>query len=383
MVAPPSALPARSLRKMLSPLIEDAARESRADRYRKRFSARAHLWMLVIHAMSGGRSLRQSHAKQVADPAVLGFIGMEEPISFSQFARSSASRPAECFELLLASLLRQARARRGPNGTVAGLALPAGELVEVLDSTFLPLGPAGSPWAVHKGHPAGVRVQTTFDLLRSVPSAMEMTTVETNDAKALSEWDLSALTGKTVIFDLGYYSHANLKRLMEGGAHFLTRLKAQARYRVSESRSLPEGGHKTPEGDELISEQTIALGSPNNRRGTLIEGVRLITSRNEKGEVHRFVTDRFDLAGPTLLSLYRKRWQIELFFRWLKKQLGTLHPFGHRREAVWLTIVVAAIVALLTALLLESSRPKGLSRVAWLGALSVTLPRISRYDGYG
>ena len=63
--------------------------------------------------------------------------------------------------------------------------------------------------------------------------------------------------------------------------------------------------------------------------------------------MYAFITDRHDLAASEVPYLYRKRWQIELFFRWLKRQSGRIRPFGHSREAVWLTMMVAAIVAVL------------------------------------
>jgi IS4 transposase len=90
-----------------------------------------------------------------------------------------------------------------------------------------------------------------------------------------------------------------------------------------------------------------------------LEGVRLVTSENaKKGKVHRFVTERHDLSAREVHSLYGKRWQIELFFRWLKRQLGALRPFGQSREAVWLTMVITAIEAVLAALA-EEWRPRG------------------------
>lgn len=251
----------------------------------------------------------------------------------------------------------------------------------LLDSTFFALGKKASLWSAHGAHGAGVRLQALIDPSDRLPDAMRMTTVAANDAAALSGWDLSGLEGRTLIFDLGYYSHRNLGRLTDGGVHFLTRLKAQASYRVSGAREPARDERETPEGDRVLSDETIVLGGPNNRRGAVLEGVRLVTGENAKGEVHRFITDRHDLTASEVLSLYRKRWQIELFFRWLKRQLGALRPLGHSREAVWLTLVVAAIVAVM-ALLAEQWRPKGVSRVAWLGALSVILfVRRPRFSG--
>jgi IS4 transposase len=112
-----------------------------------------------------------------------------------------------------------------------------------------------------------------------------------------------------------------------------------------------------------------------------LEGVRLVTSENaKKGKVHRFVTERHDLSAREVHSLYGKRWQIELFFRWLKRQLGALRPFGQSREAVWLTMVITAIVAVLAALA-EEWRPRGVTKVAWLRVLGPALFRRPRFSG--
>jgi hypothetical protein len=93
MLPSPPALTARRLRKTLCPLIDDAVGRSDADRYRKRFPARAHAWMLILHTMSANQSLRQSHAHQQADPKLRERLGMDGWVSFSQLARSSTSRP--------------------------------------------------------------------------------------------------------------------------------------------------------------------------------------------------------------------------------------------------------------------------------------------------
>lgn len=374
---PSSALPARRLRKTLTPLIARAVRESRADRYRKHFGASAHVWMLLMHTMSANPSLRQSHAQQGADPRVRRFLGLDrEGVSYSQLARSSTSRPAECFERLLCSVVRLQHGRGNPN---------AEEIlrgVRLLDSTFFPLGSKRSPWGVwNKRGNSGARLQTILDPSERLPTEMKLELLSTNDANALGELDLSGLRARTLIFDLGYYCHAHFLRLMEGGVHFLTRLNAQASYRViadNESARAPVGGDATPEGDVVLCDRTIALGSPNNRRGTVLEGIRLITSKNEKGKIYAFITDRHDLAAEEVLYLYRKRWQIELFFRWLKRQLGTLRPFGYSREAVWLSIVVAVIVVVLMALC-ETWRPRAMSRVSWMRALcsSFSMLRLS------
>lgn len=136
-------------------------------------------------------------------------------------------------------------------------------------------------------------------------------------------------------------------------------------------------GNRTPEGDQVLRDETITLGSPNNRAGTVLVGVRLVTSQNPQRVVQRFVTDRFDLTAREVVRLYRKRWQIALFVRFLKHQLGMIHPLGQSRAAVWLAILIAAIVAVLLALA-DTDRPRAISRIAWLRALGATLQTVFR-----
>jgi hypothetical protein len=385
MLPPAALLPARRLRNMLCPLISEAATESCADRYRKHFSASSHVWMLLMHTMSANQSLRQSHAAQQADPKVRRFLGMEEWVSYSQLARSSTSRPSECFERLLCAVLPVAHEDRGGRTRVPKKIL---EEVRLLDSTFFPLCAKLSPWGTwNKRGNSGVRLQTLLDPVARLPTDLRLELLSTNDANALGNLKLCGLEGRTLIFDLGYYCHAHFGRLTQGGVHFLTRLNAQASYHITSSRALPQqqeqqqeqGGRRTPEGDMVLSDQTIALGSPNNRRGAVLEGIRLIRSKNHKGKVYAFITDRYDLTAKEVLYLYRKRWQIELFFRWLKKQLGAMKPLGHSPEAVWLSIVVAVIVAVLMSLS-ERWRPRGLTRVSWMRALCVSFSML-RFSG--
>ncbi len=374
MVASPAALSARRLRKTLSPIITDAVENSRADRYRKSFGAFAHVWMLLIHTMSANDSLRQSHAQQASDMGLRRRLGMEEWVSFSQLARSSTSRDPKCFESLFASLVREAKSRPAAEG--GSLPRFLGKTA-ALDCTFFSLSGKLSPWSRHKRHDPRVGLQTELDLERMIPAKLSLTTPEVNDRRALKEWDLCGLGGWTLVFDLGYYAHAHFERLRKAGVSFITRLQSQARYEPI-PENLPSVGERTPEGDVVLSDEAITLGSPNNRTGAVLEGMRLVRSQTEKGEIHALITDRHDLTACEVVRLYRKRWQIELFFRWIKRQLKTLHAFGASREAVWLTVLVAAIVAVI-AMLAEGRRPKGLTRVSWMRALCVgfTLLRFS------
>ena len=360
-----AAVPAanRQLRHILTPAIEQAAQTPGADRYRKHFPARAHLWLLVQHGLSAAPSLRQSYATLDAIPNLFAQLGLQQGISYSQLARSSSSRPTACLETLftgLVAILRQ-RGRRDH---------PLLARVQALDSTFLRLSEAVSPWSRHGEFTPGVRIQTLFAVADAIPTELCLHTVERNDHEALKTWELAPLRGWTLLFDRGYYGHRQFARLQEAEVSFICPLQPQASYQVTAEH--PVEATPTPDGDQVLVDATITLGSPNNRAGAVLPGLRLVTSRNAEGTEHRFVTDRFDLRAADVVQVYRYRWQIELFFRFLKHQLGLLKPLGYSREAVWATVLLAAIITVLL-MLTENARPRAISRIAWLRALGTVL----------
>lgn len=362
----PQAAPAqRQIRRRLEPFIQRAATTPGADRYRKRFPVLAHLWTLVLHVLLGSASLRQTHSLIGASMQWWQRWGMTTWISFSQLARSSSSRPLACVETVLADVV--AAARRQPIRDPLWHRL---QRVEAVDSTFLVLSAKLSPWSCHGQATPGVRLQSALDLAQHIPDVLRLSLADTNDYTALWERPLAARRGWTLLFDLGYYGHQQFARLRAAGVHFITRLNDQASYHITATQPVP--GAPTPDGDCLLADQTITLGSPNNRRGAVVPGLRLVISRNRYGRVHCFVTDRHDLTAAEVVQLYRKRWQIELFFRWLKRQLGAIRPLGTSRAAVWLTILMVLIVAVIS-LLLAADRPATVSRVAWLRALGMAI----------
>lgn len=314
--------------------------------------------------MSSSPSLRQTYAL-LAAAGLFARLGLVNGLSFSQLARSSTSRPSACVEALLAGLVAQAQRAVIPDRSWRLL-----RKVQAVDSTFIRLSLQLSPWSQHGRFTPGGRVQTAFDIARAMPTRLRLTLVDTNDHEALKAWDLDPWRGWTVRVDLGYYGHRQFARLRAAEVSFLGRLHPQASYCGTAQR--PVSARTTPAGDVVLSDETITLGSPKNRRGEVLTGIRLLRSRNVAGHDQAFITDRFDLTAFELVRRYHYRWQIELFFRFLKHQLGMTTPLGPSRAAVWLTVLMAAIVALRGALA-EAVRPHAISRIAWLRAVGQTL----------
>lgn len=364
----PAQMLPRRLRRLLAKPIRAAAAVPGADAYRKHFRADAHLWVLLWHGLSATPSLRQSHAVASADPTFWSRLGLPPSgVSRSQLARSSTSRPPACLEHLFAAL--PTRRPPGPRRW---------EAIQLVDRSFLALSAKLSPWSHYRRHPAGVRLHVGYELAGGIPCQLSFSLADTHDITAFRARDWTELRGWTVVMDLGYYSHKTFAALREAGVSWLCPLNTQASVGVTATH--PVDPTPTADGDVVLADDTITLGSPNNRNGAVLEEVRLVTSRNRHGAVRSFVTDRHDLTAQDVVILYRKRWRIELFFRWLKHQLGVLHPLGFSPQAILMTLWLAAIVAVLLTLLAED-RPPHLSDIAWLRAVSHLLLIGIRWSG--
>lgn len=375
----------RALRRWLASMLREvqpelaaSARQCAADRYRKHFGHFAHSVFLCYHALAGHPSLRISYSTFPTSPGLVALAGLgtADPerlgISFSQLADSSRSRPAALLSGLLPALAARIRAA----GVRPGTAIPAE--MRVLDSTFLRLTLGLVPWLPAKGgkdHP-GVRAQVLYAPAFDLVEQVLVTDTRSNDVQGLDALllddpvRLATLAGCTLVVDLGYYSHARFTRLRAAGVHFVSRLHAQASLRIEAEcpvqSPLPglDGGRITVETD-----QRITLGSPNNRAGAVLSGVRLVTAtvaptprsrRNGAAPTtYCLITDRWDLTAPEVVQFYLWRWEIELFFRWLKHHV-TLPPWlGYSRNAVELTVALALVTHLLLVL---AARAVGLTR---------------------
>lgn len=325
---------------------------------------------MLRHVLSGSASLRQTHARLDLAPAGWAAVGLDHRVSLSQLARSSTSRPSACLEHLVVALLAQVPTRRAD---------PILAQAWVRDSSFFTLSAKLSPWSCHGRHVPGIRLHTDFDLTRAVPSSLHWTKADTHDLRHLAETDLSAFAGWTVVLDVGYYGHALFQHLREHDVDFICPRQPQATLQIVDED--PVGlGMRTPNGDIILRDAAITLGSPNNRAGAVLPHLRLISSLDPSGGYHELITSRHDLAAQDVVMLYHQRWQIELFFRALKHQLGTLRPLGTSAEAVWATILLGVILWALLALL-EIHQPPTISNVAWLRAIDQNLTDFLRFSG--
>lgn len=373
----------RSLRRWLErllprllPVLEQSAAGSQADRYRKHFGAVGHALLLLYHGLSASPSLRQTYAGFASCPGLRHLSGLatsDDPdderlaVSFSQVAASSHTRPAAFLAGLFPHLVAAVRHLGRPPGTV----LPAD--LHAFDSTFLRLTLRLAPWlpGTDASDIPGVRVHLQYAPALDVPEQVLITTTRTADSTAFDQMvlaqpaHLSTLHGHTVVLDLGYYGHQRFARLRAAGLHFVSRTKAGARVTVMATvppAPAPATARPTspPDRIQVQTEQCITLGSPNNRAGAVLSGLRRVVAvvqplpaaarRGAPAVTYDLVTDRWDLSAAEVVQVYLWRWQIELFFRWLKSHVRLLPVLGYSRNAVGLSVYLTLITHLLTVL---------------------------------
>lgn len=403
-----SALP-RHLRRALVRLLDDltpavhaSAAACQAERYRKHFDCRAQLALLLITSLSASPSLRRGYLASHTCPGLLDLVGVRDPasppdaprlrVSFSQFAASNTSRPAAFLSGLLPTLIATVRKR-----AAHAPGLPPSSL-HVVDSTFVHLSLRLADWLPPRSDPkrSGIQVLVQYQPAHDLPEHLVYSDTRTNDVQRLDAAilddpvHLASLAGQTLVLDLGFYSHARFARLRAAGVSVISRLHPQAHLRVLAERPVQTAFAELESAMlTIVREAAVSLGSPNNRAGAVLRGMRLIEAvvqphpraakRGAQPVTYRLVTDRWDLTALEVVQCYCWRWSIELFFRWLKRVLRALRWLGYSPNAIELSVVLAIVVHLLCVLLAQAV---GLGRhsVALVTLLPGTLAHLGAAD---
>ena len=235
--------------------------------------------------------------------------------------------------------------------------------VYAFDSTTIDLCLALFPWARFRQHKGAIKLHTLLDLRGNIPEVVYISDGTRADVTALDV--LVLLPGAYYVLDRGYLDFARLFRFQQAGAFFVTRAKANLQYarRYSHPVDKPTG---------IRCDQTIVLTGP--KTATLyplpLRRIRYIDP--DTGKRLLFLTTDFTLPALTIAQLYRARWQVELFFKWIKQHLRIKAFYGTSANAVKTQVWVAVSVYVLVAILKKRlGLPQSLYTI--LQVLSVTL----------
>jgi len=330
------------------------------ERYVKSFSCMDQYLCMAFAQLTYREGLRDIECCLRAHQAKLYHMGMRTAISRSTLAHANEHRDWRIWADFAQALIREARDLYSTDSFGVELAQTA----YAFDSTTISLCLSLFPWARFRKNVGAVKAHTLLDLRGNIPCWVHVTPGEVHDVNALDLLPIE--TGSFYILDRGYLDFARLHDITSQAAFFVTRAKSNTRYRRLYSRPVDRN-------TGLRCDQTVILVNfyayrdyPDKLR--LVKFVDL-----ETGKRFVFLTNNFTIPAITVAELYRCRWQVELFFRWLKQHLRIKAFYGTSENAVLTQIWIALSVYVLVAIMKKKLHLTSLSLYTILQILSVSL----------
>lgn len=288
--------------------------------------------------MTYRESLRDIEACLGAQPSKLHGMGLRGTIARSTLADANETRDWRIWADLAAVLIRRA----GKLYAQDDIGLDLANTVYALDSTTIDLCLSLFPWADFRSTKAAVKMHTLLDLRGSIPRFIHVSDGKMGDALAL---DLIAPEGGAIyVMDRGYIDFRRLCVLHQAGAFFVTRAKRNMKYHRVYS-------HAVDKAAGVGADQSIALDGFYTRQDYPQHLRRVSFYDPETGKRLVFLTNNFAFPATTIAALYKKRWQVELFFKWIKQHLRIKHFYGTSENAVktqiWTAVCVYALAAII------------------------------------
>ena len=306
------------------------------DRYVKHFRCSSQFLCMAFAQLTYREGLRDIEACLRAHSTKLYHLGIRGRISRSTLADANESRDWRIYAEFAQSLIDTAR----PLYANDPLDIELTNTVYALDSTLIELCLSMFPWAHYQSTQAAVRLHTLLDLRGAIPSFLYISDGKLSDVAIL---DQLPEPGAFYVMDRGYVDYTRLHRFHEARAFFVVRARSnlQAKRRYS---------HPVDRSTGLRSDQTVLLTGFYAHKDfpEPLRRVRIKDSSSGKSLV--LLTNHFGLPALTITALYRHRWQIELFFKWIKQHLRIKAFFGTSENAVktqiWIAVCVYVLVAI-------------------------------------
>jgi hypothetical protein len=306
------------------------------DRYVKSLSCAEQFRVMAFAQLTYRESLRDIEACLSAQSAKLYHMGFRQEIRRATLADANERRDWRIYAEFAQRLIVQARKLYA--GESLGFELE--NTAYALDSTIIDLSLSLFPWAPFRSTKAAVKMHTLLDLRGSIPSFIHISDGKLHDVHGLDV--LMPEAGAIYVMDRGYLDFDRLHVLHRAGAFFVTRAKSNLDARRVYSAP-------TDRDTGIICDQTIALNGYYSRRDYPDHLRRIRFKDPESGKTLIYLTNNFALPATTICALYKARWQVELFFKWIKQHLRIKKFFGTSENAVksqiWIAVSVYVLVA--------------------------------------
>ena len=296
----------------------------------RKFSRWNQFTHLMFMQLTGRASLRDGIQSMNSRAKDLYHLGAK-PVARATFADANNIRPASFYQALFEKMYQRCRIVSPKHKFKFKNKLYS------LDASVIDLSFGAFPWASFRRTKSAVKIHTLLDHSGFLPAFVSITDGKIHEAKVAKSIRLAK--GSIVVEDRAYTDYKWFCQLQENGIFFVTRQKTNAVFRVTERRQVNKN-------QGLCSDQTIVL---TGSKGHLCpHPLRRIGYRDPETKKHYvFLTNNFTLSAKTIADIYKERWQIEIFFRWIKQNLKIKAFVGNSRNAVMTQIYVALIAYLL------------------------------------
>jgi IS4 transposase len=301
-----------------------------ADALSRSLNSKQHFIALLYGQLSAATSLREIVTGMSSHETRLYHLGAA-PVRRSTMSDANSRRPWQVFSELFTATLAQAH---------RGLRRATKDAVRLIDSTSVRLSSLSEDWATFSADVFGVKAHIVYDPHADRPIYFAVTPANINDITAAKTVPIEP--GATYVYDLGYYDYGWWAGLDDAGCRFVTRLKKNTPFTVVHENRVSKVGN-------IISDKIGYLPArlARSRKNPMQVPVREIRVIIDTGKLLRIVTNDLDAPAEEIADLYKQRWQIELFFRWIKQVLRIKRFIGVSENAVRIQLAVALIAYLL------------------------------------
>lgn len=318
--------------------------------YIKNFTCWNHLLVMIWSQLTSRRSLRDIEISLRAHSDKMYRMGFGRSISRNNLANANSKRDVAIYrEMARVMMLKTSRLRRKDDTlSLIGEAFNINGFFAV-DSSTVSLDLKKFSWSIPQEGWGGIKLHTMYDILRGVPRMCLVTGHEERDQTFMEDYPYEQ--GCFYVFDKMYIKASGLYRIESVGAFFASRIKKGMVYEVVEE-------HPT-EGTCILADRTITFTSRLTKK-EYPANLRLVSFySHQKKETIVFLTNNFALDAATIALLYKYRWQIELFFKWIKQHLRINFFYGTSANAVMIQIYTAFISFCILALAADAISYKG------------------------
>lgn len=303
----------------------------------KSFSCLEQFLIMVFAQLTFRESLRDIEACLRAQPDKLYHMGLRGTVARNTLANANAVRNWRIYAEFAQRLILMARKLYANEP----LAVQFSNTVYALDSTTIDLCLSLFPWAPFRSTKAAVKLHTLLDLRGNIPTFLHISDGKLHDVNILDQ--LIPEAGAFYVMDRGYLDFERLASFDQAGAFFVTRAKRRLRFTRLQSQP-------TDRTTGVICDQRIELSVFYSKQGYPKPLRRVRFKDLATGKTLIFLTNHFDLPALTICQLYKMRWQVELFFKWIKQHLRIKTFFGTSENAVktqiWIAVCTYVLVAI-------------------------------------